>query len=72
MSMDKKISSCDRENGEFQKKSDDVVKYKPILETTYASPERFYKRVDTYMRHLQGGISGGRGKSDKDAGGTQC
>lgn len=72
MSMDKKIFSCDRGNGGLQKGSDDVLKYKPILETTYASPERFYKRVDVYMRYLQGGISGGRGKSDKDAGGTQC
>lgn len=71
MSMDGKIPGCGREDGEFQKESDDVLKHKPILETTYASPERFHKRVDAYMRYLQGGVSGGDGKSGEGAGGTQ-
>lgn len=64
--MDNKISSCDRENGEPPKGSDDGLKHKPILETTYVSPERVRKRVDAYMQYLQGGLQGGiSGKNKK-------
>ncbi len=49
-----KVSGRGCEKDESAQKSDDVMQHKPILETTYASPERFHKRVVAYMRYLQG------------------